>query len=270
MVGGGKLWLLLVATLMAVPLGHQHAKQGPATLDLDKMTLTFSDEFDDLSVSAWGPGTRWIAHTPWFGDFGDAAFADPEPGFPFTILPGGILRIEARKGKDGNWRSGLLASVDPQGRGFSQQYGHFEMRAKLPRGPGLWPAFWLGAIPDGKAEASLEVDVLEHYGHAPHAYQMLANVWFKEPPGTNRWEKHIHEFPPGLLYEDFQTYGVTVGREWIVFYMNRVEIWRTKTPVEHKRPLMILLNLALGSGWPIDRTPNPSYMYVDYVRAYAE
>jgi len=33
---------------------------------------------------------------------------------------------------------------------------------------------------------------------------------------------------------------------------------------------MLLVNLALGSGWPIDKTPNPSYMYVDYVRAYAK
>ena len=35
-------------------------------------------------MSAWGPGTRWIAHTPWHGDFGDAAFSDPLPGFPFA------------------------------------------------------------------------------------------------------------------------------------------------------------------------------------------
>jgi len=29
------------------------------------------------------------------------------------------------------------------------------------------------------------------------------------------------------------------------------------------------VDLALGGGWPIDGTPNPSYMYVDYVRAYS-
>jgi hypothetical protein len=33
---------------------------------------------------------------------------------------------------------------------------------------------------------------------------------------------------------------------------------------------MLLVNLALGSGWPIDKTPSPSYMYIDYVRAYAK
>jgi len=43
-----------------------------------------------------------------------------------------------------------------------------------------------------------------------------------------------------------------------------------ETPPEHNKPLMLLLNLALGPGWPIDNTPNPSVMEVDYVRVHAE
>ena len=66
-------------------------------LSLKGFRVTFSEEFDKpLDVSPWGPGTRWIAHTPWCGDFGDARFADPVEGFPFTI-ENGILRIEARR-----------------------------------------------------------------------------------------------------------------------------------------------------------------------------
>ncbi len=38
---------------------------------------------------------------------------------------------------------------------------------------------------------------------------------------------------------------------------------------EIKIPLYIPVDLALGGGWPIDKTPNPSYMYVDYIRAYS-
>ena len=49
------------------------------SLNLDGYRLTFDEDFrEPLSVSAWGPGTRWIAHTPYAGDFGDAGFADPE------------------------------------------------------------------------------------------------------------------------------------------------------------------------------------------------
>src|SRR6516162_7288623 len=82
-------------------------------LDFSKLSLVFREDFDEgLSVSPWGPNTRWIAHTPWHGDFGDAQFADPMPGvFPFTIS-NGVLRIEARKDSHGKWMSGLLSSAD--------------------------------------------------------------------------------------------------------------------------------------------------------------
>jgi hypothetical protein len=39
---------------------------------------------------------------------------------------------------------------------------------------------------------------------------------------------------------------------------------------EIKFPLYVLLDPVLGGGWPIDKTLNPSYMYVDYVRAYSK
>src|SRR5262247_1147514 len=85
------------------------AADDPATIDLSSYELSFNEEFDHLDVSAWGPGTRWIAHTPWNGDFGSAKFSNPTADFPFTV-EGGVLRIEARK--DGErWRSGLLARL---------------------------------------------------------------------------------------------------------------------------------------------------------------
>src|SRR5689334_19082257 len=46
----------------------------PSQLSLDKFDLTFDDEFDDLNISARSPNSRWSAHTPWNGDFGDAVF----------------------------------------------------------------------------------------------------------------------------------------------------------------------------------------------------
>jgi beta-glucanase (GH16 family) len=268
----------VAANLFVAPDGA--LSQAAQTLDMSKLEPTFKEDFDSLSVSPWGPNTRWIAHTPWNGDFGDARFADPQIGiFPFTIKDG-ILRIEARRNADGKWESGLLASVDPQGRGFSQQYGYFEIRAKLPGGPGTWPAFWIGSVTDKNAPASVEIDPLEFYGHSPAAYQIGVRVWRnpddpKEPPGYvapdgSRWFTHPEavQVPPNSLTDDFNTYGVKVDPEWIIFYLNRKEVYRAKTPKEHTRPLHVLLNLALGSGWPIDKTPNPSYMYVDYVHVY--
>ena len=121
----------------------------PDSLDLKGFTKTFDEDFNGpLDVSPQGPGTRWIAQAPWTPDFGDAAFADPAAGFPFTIDKG-ILRIELRADSafartdklKRIWRGGLLASCDAKGIGFSQQYGYFEICAKQPLGGGVWSAF---------------------------------------------------------------------------------------------------------------------------------
>lgn len=261
---------LIILVAVAIISHANRAFSQPADLDLSQLAMVFREDFDDgLNVSPWGPNTRWIAHTPWHGDFGDAQFADPVLGFPFTVADG-MLRIEARKDSDGKWKSGLLSSADENGRGFSVQYGYFEMRAKLPPGPGVWPAFWLGTIARKPATASLEVDVLEFYGHSPGAYQTNIHVWHTD--GTDakdtRYRPREVKVPPGSLTSDFNTYGVMVTPEWIIFYLNRKEVFRDKTPPEHQRPLHVLLNLALGSGFPIDKTPNPSFMYVDYVHVY--
>jgi len=77
------------------------------------------------------------------------------------------------------------------------------------------------------------------------------------------------QVPTHSLGEDFHTYGISVAPDWIVVYLDRVEKWRVATPPEHRHKLMILLDLALGGGWPITDTPSPSRLRVDYVRAWS-
>lgn len=233
-------------------------------LDLSQYALAFEEQFNELDVSAWGPGTRWIAHTPWNGDFGKARYSNPKPGFPFTIHDG-VLHIEARKLADGTWRSGLLASVDRSGRGFSQKYGYFEMRAKLPPGKGLWPAFWL--IGRKGDQHTAEIDIIEHYGHMPDRYSMTVHAWDRKNGENNRSSGKRHIVPKGSLYDRFNTFGASVDHDWIVFYFNREEVWRTPTDPVHRQNLYVLLNLAMGP-WPIDESPNPSVMEVDYVKVW--
>jgi hypothetical protein len=238
-------------------------------LDFDRLQLVFDEDFKNLSVSAHGPGTRWTAHTPWAGDFGDAQFIDPQPGFPFHLADDGF-RIEMRKTAEGRWQSGLLSSTDPAGAGFTLRYGYFEMRAKLPAGPGVWPAFWLNSRPPPNSmDPSIEIDVIEQYGQFPGAFNSTVTVWPREKGVKPRSEMKINTVPTGTMSREFHTYGVSIDPEWIVFFFDRVEVWRTHTPPDKNYGFMILLDLGLGSGWPIDKTPNPSYMFIDYVRAYA-
>lgn len=238
-------------------------------LDLCRMRMTFADDFDTAKIASRDiTGARWIAHTPWNGDFGDAAFTDPGPSFPFRV-ENGVLSITATRGADGRWRSGLIASADSQGRGFAQQYGYFEARAKFPAGVGLWPAFWLNAsVPNDATEPTMEVDVVEHYGHAPDGFNSGIHVWHKNP---TRDEVVLHEtkVPSGSLYEGFHTYGVKVDPQHVTFYLDREPIWQQDTPKQHNHKLMLLANLALGGGWPIEKAPSGATMEIDYIRAYS-
>ena len=70
--------------------------------------------------------------------------------------------------------------------------------------------------------------------------------------------------------EDFHNYGMMIDEDHMILYFDGVEMHRQKTPEAVKVPLFPLVNLALGPGWPIDKTPNPSYMYVDYVKVYSK
>lgn len=231
-------------------------------IDLSAYRIAFAEEFDFVDVSPWGEdGSRWIAHTPWNGDFGDARFTDPAPDFPFTVN-NGILRIEARKNAEGTWESGLLAGVNRDWEGFSKRYGYFEARMKLPPGDGVWPAFWLNS------REGVELDILEYYGHDDGQFSSVWHIWAEEDEGGHQSDINWKQVPPGSLTDSFNTYGVLVEPHKITFFFNREPTWEFEVPWDVNPSFFPLVNLALGSGWPIDNTPDPSYLYVDYVRVY--
>lgn len=274
LVGGSAL---LLAGCGASDSNATDTETGEIDLDLNAYALTFDENFSSLDISPWGPGTRWIAHTPWDGDFGDAAFADPEPGFPFTTSNGG-LRIEARQEADGTWRSGLICSLNADGDdhddgpgvdgattgGFGQAYGYFEMRAKLPDGPGVWPAFWLVSAGD---YPRAEIDVLEYYGRDRRGYESVVHLWKADAPDFAAGTRVSVE--RGSLTVRYNDFGVAIGPEHTVFYLNKREVWRTETIPEFRQPMYMLANLALGGGWPINRLESPLYMHIAHIRAYA-
>jgi beta-glucanase (GH16 family) len=96
----------------------------------------------------------------------------------------------------------------------------------------------------------------------------VLHIWDNSGRGKNRVADHITPVASGSLYEDFHRYGVDVAKDWLTFYLDGRETWRVPTPPELTKPLMVLVNLALGSGWPIDQTRNPSIMEIDYVHVY--
>lgn len=254
-----------IASLLALDV-RSEIRDGE--IDFCRLELAFEDDFDDVSIASRELGDkRWIAHTPWNGDFGDAIFTDPGEDFPFTVEDGN-LHITARTDSEGTWRSGLISSGDGQRNGFMTQYGYFEARMKLPPGPGVWPAFWLASSETpGWEGPSIEVDILEYYGHDDTSLQSARHIWHKNPVRSEPLVQPTR-VPAGSLTEDFHLYSARVAPDFITYYLDREPIWQIPTPQEHKFPLMLLANLALGSGFPIDKTPNPSVLEIDYIRAY--
>ncbi|WP_246704232.1 glycoside hydrolase family 16 protein [Rhizobium sp. P38BS-XIX] len=254
---------IAIAMLAFTDIKVSHAGDTGDALDLSNMTLTFEDPFDDLSVSAWGPGTRWIAHTPWNGDFGGARFSDPKDDFPFAVEDG-MLRITAARDSEGAWRSGLIASVDSKGNGFSQQYGYFEMRARLPDGPGVWPAFWL--IGKDRSKATAEIDVIEYYGDKPGAYSSTVHVWHRDG-------RHDSDYARIKVFDtanpsDMHSYGVKIDSDFIRMYFDGKLVWKTKVLPEHRQPMYMLVDLGIVDGVTKMAATDPSFLFVDYVRAY--
>lgn len=262
-----KIPLLLAAVSCACASG-QPANEKP--LDLCAYDLVFSDDFDDMSIASHSLGTmRWTAHTPWNGDFGDAVFADPGPDGPFAAKQG-ILRITARKDERSRWHSGLIAAADASGNGHGLRFGYFEARMKLPPGPGTWPAFWLMSLAaTSDKRPRVEIDVIEYYGHQTDRYHVADHVWYSG--GDKERTRHDGSRVPvenGSLVQDFHTYGVLVEPDKLTYYFDRQPVWQQPTPPELQTPLYPLVDLALGSGYSIAETPDPSVLEVDYVREY--
>lgn len=253
----------LAAALWITFLTENKAKAD--ILDLSQYRMTFNETFHSLDASSYGPGGQWIAHTPWNGDFSDGSFDNPGPQGPFKTSPQG-LTITAHKDAQGHWHAGLLCSLvpTPNGpRGFNQRFGYFEMKAKLPDGPGVWPGFWL--VGDSKTN-SPEIDVIEYYGAFRSSYRITEHVWNHGQSVLGR--SVAIDVPPGSLSSDYNTFGVLVEPQKTTYYLNRKEVWSTPTPPEFKQPLYILVDLAIGGGWPDDKLTSPQRMEVQYIRAY--
>ena len=257
------------------------AGQGPIDpRDLGRTaTLTFAEEFDSLNLRRGGVG-RWDTAFPWAAGRNGSTLAgnaekqwyiDAEHGPTRAVKPWsvdkGILSLTARRTdpalKDRVERyaytSGLLTTHST----FRQTYGYFEMRARMPAGKGLWPAFWL-LQPDGKWPP--EIDVVEILGHQPSTLHTALH--FSQDGRKRLASKSIGV---GDTSSGWHTYGVRWDPEKIAWFFDGDLVHETGTPADLHEPMYLLINLAVGGvapGDPDASTPFPSSLLVDYVRAY--
>ncbi len=253
------------------------------------MPLIFADDFDKpLSISNDGRGTTYNAHKPRFGDFSGWQFSDVRgDGKPFSQV-GTWLKIAARKDAESpNGRSGILASVDMDGKGiWAKVPCYLECRFTAQSAVGTWPAFWTITHLDPDTQGD-ELDIVEAYGgmgkgNPNHpGYSIVGHFWGQNNPDgskkghPNTVAKIMNLGGKSYWSTTFHTYGCQVGLIDTVYYFDDIEVFRHPTgEVSKKFPHCFLINYAIGgiSGWKIDlnRYHEGSDMWVDYVRVYAE
>ncbi|MEO8911226.1 MAG: glycoside hydrolase family 16 protein [Gemmatimonadaceae bacterium] len=240
------------------------------------------DEFD-------GPAGTTFDRTKWTADTGGSGFGNREREFYTTraenvALDGdGHLVITARaepaSSTDQCWYGKCLytsARLKTQGL-FAQTHGRFEARIRIPRGQGMWPAFWmLGDDIDSVGwPQSGEIDIMENIGREPAiVHGTLHGPGYSGGAGIGRQ----YSLSSGAYANDFHIFAVEWQPNEIRWYVDGQQYHRmtpsdipggTKWVFEH--PFFLLLNFAVGGGWPGDPDASstfPQQMIVDYVRVY--
>jgi beta-glucanase (GH16 family) len=244
----------------------------------------WSDEFD-------GPAGRSFDRTRWTADVGGSGFGNQEREYyttrPENVALDGLGHLvltalaETPSPVFQCWYGQCLytsARLKTTGL-FAQTYGRFEARIRIPRGQGIWPAFWmLGANVDQVGwPRSGEIDIMENIGREPSTvHGTLHGPGYSGSNGIGG----INTLTSSVFADDFHVFTVSWEPAQIRWYVDgrlyHLVIPRTLPAGSawvFDHPFFLLLNVAVGGGWPGDpngATTFPQTMLVDYVRVYRD
>ncbi len=263
--------LALIAScfLLAVPLSVS-ASQPQSKAD---WILSWSDEFD-------GPASAPINSNKWVHEVGPKWYNNElqeyTPGTRNCWLDGqGHLVIEARNDGQPGHPHYTSARLKTEGL-FSQKYGRFAARIKLPAGKGIWPAFWTLGTDIGRVgwPGCGELDILEIKGSKPSILQGTAHG--PGYSGGNGKGGRITN-PSGSLADDYHVYSIEWEPDRVRWFLDDKCYYSfTSSDIGSNKwvfdqPFFIILNLAIGGnfdGDPDATTVFPKRMLVDWVRVY--
>lgn len=245
------VWLLI--SLAAV-------LSGCSTIHKDRpgWQITFQDEFNSDTLDL----QKWNRNDPWGGEHNHELQAYVKDAFE---VKDGILHIKAQKrdafyaGKERQYTSGMMTTYQK----FSQQYGRFEIRCRIPKGKGLWPAFWLLPEP---LNWPPEIDVLEFIGQEPHRIAMTHH--FRDDAGKHQSIGGNWVGPD--FSKKFHVFAVEWMPDHITWFIDGVPRFQSNKSIPQSK-MYVLVNMAVGGTWPgdpDDKTIFPAAFEVDYVRVY--
>lgn len=247
----------------------------PPPIDTQPVTpkpyqLVWSDEFDKD-----GPPDS----TKWGYDLGGGGYGNNELE-NYTNRPqnvrdsSGYLVIEARKE---DYMGNLYTSARLLTKNKAQwTYGKFEIRAKLPRGVGTWPAIWLLSATDPLVwPDDGELDIMEEVGFNPNViYGTAHNKMYN---GANGTQKGGNMNVP-TAQDSFHVYTLEWTTNTVKWSVDSISYFMYQDPGQgpnawpYYKDFFMILNIAVGGNWGgsqgVDDTIFPQEMLVDYVRVY--
>ncbi|MFD9129481.1 ricin-type beta-trefoil lectin domain protein [Kitasatospora sp. NPDC059571] len=275
----GGLALTLTAALAAA-ITLSASDTGATRAGAAVVAQSWSDEFDGPSGAA-PDAAKWTTETGGSGN-GNHELQYYTAGNGNAALDGqGHLVITARKNTDSGlscwygtcqYTSARLNTT----RSFTQAYGHFESRIKIPRGQGMWPAFWMLGNDLGTVgwPNSGEIDVMENIGKEPGTVH--GTVHGPGYSGANGLGAPYTLSGGRAFADDFHVFAVDWSPGAITWSVDGTA-YETRTPADahgnkwvFDHPFFMILNLAVGGDWPGSPdggTAFPQAMTVDYVRA---
>lgn len=255
------------------------ARQGGSPLKDGQWVLTWSDEFN-------GPNGSGVDPSKWVFDLGGGGWGNEELEYytdrlKNARLEDGFLVIQAHReiftaagGVTWNYTSARLKTLGK----FTQTYGRFEARIKLPFGQGMWPAFWMLGEDIGKAgwPACGEIDIMENIGKEPS--KVHGSIHGPGYSGADGLEAPYALAGNQRFADDFHVFAAEWEPGVVCFYVDGV-LYATRRRADLRpgqkwafdHPFFLLLNVAVGGAWPGNpgaSTVFPQTMLVDYVRVY--
>lgn len=267
-----KLFIFLTVFLWAVSIWAQNRQ----------WKIVWREEFnsDTIDLTKWGydiGGGGWGNNElQYYTDRPENSYIHKE--YIIGNIFNGFLVIRARKE---NYLGYQYTSARMKTRFKGDwKYGRIEVRARLPKGQGIWPAIWM--LPTdwvyGGWPASGEIDIMEFLGHDVNRIYGSAHFGGDYP---------IHDFTTDVYYtnQDFSAGFHIYAFEWdpdeMRWYMDgnlykTLRDWYTTKasfPAPFDQEFHLILNVAVGGNWPgypDATTVFPESLIVDWVRVYQD
>jgi len=238
-------------------------------------TLIWTDDFNNgaLDVASWavqgGDGCPTICG--WGNNEQEYYTGRPENLF----FQDGKLIIEARKESFGG-KPYTSSKIISKGKKFFK-FGRIDIRAKLPKGKGIWPALWM--MPEfsvfGGWPTSGEIDIMELVGHEPN--KVYGTLHFGPGPGSTMISRG-YTLPGAATFNDeFHVFSLEWKMDQIKIFVdnnlystvNKPDVGTATYPFNEE--FYFIFNLAVGGNWPGNpdaTTVFPQWLIVDYIRVY--